>query len=588
MYDFAQASKPQIRRLRVSFGFIILMLIICIVRLFYLQVIRYDYYRQSALSIQKKERAIPAERGLIYAHDGDQLTPLVLNETLYTLFADPIYVNDAKEAGQKLASIINLPAELITESIKPPSRYVVLAKKLNKQQKNQVESLKLKGIGTREASYRTYPQGQLAAQLLGFVNDDQQGRYGVEQALEVQLAGHDGLLKAITDASGVPLASNKDNILIPAKAGNNLALTIDIGMQRQTEELLKKGLERAKSSSGGVIIIDPNSGAVKAMANWPSYNPARYFDIKDLSLFNNRIVSDPLEIGSTMKPFTAGAAIDQGLVSPTTQFYDPGRFVIGDATVTNVEEVGGAANRSVADIIRLSLNTGATWLLMQMGGGEINAQARKNWHRYLTDHYQFGKLTNIEQGFESAGRVPDPVEGFGLNITFANTTFGQGLLITPVQLAAGLASLVNGGTYYQPHIISGQGQQIGSIVNSSSKIVKSNVVSTATSQAVRQMMENAFSNNYYLYGMPKLRSEYAIGGKSGTAQITKPGGGYFDNLFNGTFIGYVGGEKVEYVIVVRVDKPQIAGYAGSKAAGPLFVDLANMLIDNFAVAPKGQ
>jgi cell division protein FtsI (penicillin-binding protein 3) len=594
-----------LQRIRVWNIALLLVACVFVVRAFYLQVIRHDYYKQLASKSQLKEYEIQPERGAIVAHDGDALVPIVLNEKRYTLFADPVYVKDPRRSAEAIAAVIGGNVGDYEKLISAKdTRYVILAKKMTKDQKSKIDAAvkketddqknstkptyAWKGIGAREALTRTYPQGQLAAQVLGFVNDEGDGKYGVEQALNQQLKGSAGQLKAITDASGVPLVANKDNIIKEPVAGKRTALTIDVSMQKQLEDILKTGLDRAKSTSGSALIIDPNTGAIKAMANYPTYNPAEFYKVDDASVFTNAAVSSPLEIGSTMKPFTAAAALDLGVVNKNTSYYDPSRFTIDGYTITNIEEDGGAGTRTVADILQLSLNTGATWLLMQMGGGQVNKQARERWYNYMTAHYQFGKQTGVEQGYESSGTIPDPNNGFGLDIQYANTAFGQGMTATPLQMGAALSSIINGGTYYRPHVLEGYVGDDGKVKASKLDVISTSVVKASTGQTIRELMEYTFTKNHAVYGMPALRSNYSIGGKTGTAQIAKPNGGYYDDRFNGTFLGFVGGDKIQYVIVTRVNEPKNGGYAGARAAAPIFSDLTSMLIDNFNVTPKSQ
>lgn len=575
-----------LRRIRIWYFAILAVLSIFGVRLFYLQIIRHDYYKKTALSGQLKQYEIPAERGLIEAHDGDQTVPIVLNEKRYTLFADPKYIKNPADYAAKIQKIIGGKQQELENLMRLKTRYAILAKKLTRDQRDKLDKLELKGIGTREGSIRTYPQGDMAAQLLGFVDDEGIGKYGLEQALNKQLKGTPGQLNAITDAQGVPLVANKDNIIVQPKSGDRVRLTVDVSMQRQLEDILKAGLDHAQSKSGGAMIMDPQTGAIKAMANYPTYDPAEFYKVEDGNVFNNALASSPLEVGSIMKPLTAAAALDQGVVSPNTTYYDPSSYKIGDATITNIEEDGGAGTRSVADILQLSLNTGATWLLMQMGGGEVNAKARNAWHDYMVNHYQFGKATGIEQGYEADGSIPDPNDGFGLNIQYANTSFGQGMTATPLQMGAALSAVVNGGTYYQPHLVEQYTSSGGKVAKNQPKVIKSDVVSQKVSDQMVKLMEGVVGRNYRLYGFSSLDSRYSIGGKTGTAEITKPGGGYYEDKFNGTFMGFVGGDEPEYVIVVRVNEPGIGGYAGSKAAAPIFTNLTNMLINNFNVLPR--
>jgi len=576
-----------IQRIHIWYAALLLVSAVFVVRLFYLQVIRHDYYQKAALTVQLKEYEIPAPRGVIEAYSGNTTVPIVLNEKLYTVYADPVYVKDAQKAADELARALGGRASEYESLLRAEdTRYVVLAKKLPKAKSDKVTSLSLKGIGVREVPYRTYPQGSLAAQLLGFVNDEGVGKYGVEQALDGVLTGVPGQLKAITDAAGVPLAANEDNVNTEPEAGKRVMLTIDIGMQQQLEDILKAGLKRARSESGSALVLEAKTGAIKAMANYPTYNPAEFFKVQNGEDFNNAAVAAPLEIGSIMKPLTAAAALDLGVVHKNQTYHDPSRYKIGDAVVSNIEEDGGPGTRSVRDILQLSLNTGATWLLMQMGGGEINQQARERWHGYMTDHFQFGKATGVEQGYESGGVIPDPNEGFGLDIRYANTAFGQGMSATPLQMGAALASVVNGGTYYKPHLVEATIDAAGAEQKDNPKVVREKVVSQSVSKTIRDMMQYTIEKNKFVYGFKQDYPAYSIGGKTGTAEVARPEGGYYDNVFNGMFMGFVGGNEAQYVIVVRVNKPKIPGYAGSQAAAPLFVDLTKMLINNFSVTPK--
>lgn len=580
-----------IQRIRLWYACLLLLGGIFIIRLFYLQVIRHDFYEKSAAFSQLKEYEIPAARGVIQAKSGDTVVPLVLNETLYTLFADPKFVKDTDAAAESLAKAIGGNKSDYKKKMDEPDspRYTILAKRLSDEQHESVEKLKLKGIGTREAQYRTYPDGQLAAQLLGFVNDDNDGKYGLEQALNEQLKGTPGQLKAITDAAGVPLAANKDNVVINPRQGDKLTLTIDIGVQQQLEDILKQGVETAKGESGSALIIKADTGAIVSMASFPTYNPNEYYKVSNPEVFNNMSVSSPLEVGSVMKPLTAAAAINVGVVSPKTSYYDPSFYKIDGATVTNIEEDGGAAQRTVTDVVKYSLNTGAAWLLMQMGGGTINEQARTRWYDYMTNHYLLGKQTGVEQGFEAEGIIPDPKDGYGLNITYANSAFGQGMTATPIQMAGAFAAMVNGGTYYRPHLVESVTDSSGKETKKTPEVLKQNVVRPEVSNQLIEMLETTYAHNKLNFGVREpIREEYSVGGKTGTAQISRPEGGYYEDQFNGMYVGFVGGDRPEYVIVVRVDKPKIAGYAGSKAAAPIFVKLANMLIDSYGVTPRSN
>ncbi len=278
-------------RLNAWYGVLLLVFSIFVIRLFYLQIIRHDYYSVAARQGQYKEYEIPADRGIIVAHDGANIVPIVLNEDVYTLFADPQYVKDPKTAADAIARITGGNAGEYEAQMRTETRYAILAKKLSKDKHEQLDKLNIKGVGTRAIPQRTYPQGALASQILGFVNDEGVGKYGIEQYLDKELKGKNGELKAITDAQGVPLVSAGDNVLKDPEVGQRTLLTIDLSMQRRVEDALKSHLESVRSQSGSVIVMDPNSGAIKAMANYPSYNPADFSKVEDPAVFANAAIS---------------------------------------------------------------------------------------------------------------------------------------------------------------------------------------------------------------------------------------------------------------------------------------------------------
>lgn len=563
-------------RLRIWYGLILICFLAIGVKLFYMQVIRHDYYKAAAYADQFKQYVIPAERGGIYVRDGAGKVPLVLNQDTFTAFADPKYIRDIDDASRKIAGAIGGKAKDYSGKMRMQTRYAVLKKRLDKSQKAAIEKLDIKGLGIKTEPIRTYPQGDTAAQVLGFVNDEGKGNYGVEQALDDILRGQNGELKAITDAQGVPLASTGANVLSDAKPGEDITLTIDINMQRQIEKLLKPHLESVRAKSGSVIVMDPYSGAIKAMANYPSYNPDKFYDVKDASLFTNPAVGSPLEVGSIMKTLTVAAGLNEGVIKPDTTFYDPAAVTIDNHTIKNVEEDGGAATRSIADILRYSLNTGAVYVMQQLGGGKINEKARTTWHKYLADKYGFGQKTGVEQGYEAEGSVPDPNEGFGLNLQYANSSFGQGITITPLQMLSAYISTINGGTYFRPHLVE--------TADKPSLIVRKNVVKPSVSKQMIKFHKNSAKLQYPFV----TRDGYNVGGKTGTAEIPAPGGGYRTDVYNGTFIGFIGGDRPEYAIIVRVDEPHVAFYAGTSAAAPLFAKTLDVLINSYSIRPASR
>lgn len=576
-----------LKRIRIIYTLLILIIGVFGVRLFYVQVIRYSHYKTAALQQQLADYQIPAERGLIEVHDGSQIVPLVLNQTLYTLYADPKFVADPHGYAEFVAGIIGGNVSDYEQAMRMPNRYDILAKKLTESQKNKLMAAKKPGLNVEAHSYRVYPEGDLASQVLGFVNDSGQGTYGIEQVLNNQLAGKPGLVKAVTDVNGVPLPASGKNVETQPQAGKNVVLTLDMTVQRQVEDALQSGLKSANSTAGSAIVMDVHTGAIVAMANYPTYNPADYTSVTDPLVFGNAAVGSELEPGSIMKTLMTTTALDQGTITPTTTYHDTGQVTIDGFTISNVEPLPGSMV-SIQDVLRLSLNTGAVHMLTTLGGGQINAQARNTWYNYLVNHFMFGKPTGIEQSYEASGDVPDPDNGNALDLHYAETAFGQGISVTMLQMASALSAVVNGGTYYQPHLVDGYMDATGNVHSNQPKVVKAGIVKPSTPAGIEQLMEGVFTSNHGIYES-NLHAGYIIGGKTGTAQIPV-NGGYDPNNYNGTFIGFVGGDQPQYVIAILAKSPQLLGYeyAGTEAAAPIFGSIVDHLVDDGKVMPQSH
>ncbi len=583
-----------VQRVRIWYALLLLVFGIFAVRVFYLQVIRYDYYKKAALSDQLKQYTVPAERGIITASLGGSSVPIVMNEKLYTLYADPTVVKNAEHVAAKLQPIIGGDAGAITKQLKTSdTRYVILKKKLTPAQSDKILAFKFPGVGTEEQDYRTYPQGTLASQLLGFVDNSGQGQYGVEQALNKQLQGKPGQLKAVTDINGIPLAASANNISTQPVKGDSIDLTIDVGMQAGLEKIIKAAQEQNKSQDVSAVVMDVRTGAIKAMANYPTYDPSDYQDVSDGSLFQNIAVTDPIEPGSITKLFTTAASLQKGVITPTTSFYDPGSWTIDGSKVSDVEEDHSTGQQTILSTLDKSLNTGATWMLMQLGDGRIDAQARSILYDYFSNHFMLGQATGVEQGNgeEASGYLPKPTDtGAGIDLTYANISFGQAYTATALQMVSALSSILNGGTYYQPQLVDQITDGNGTVTKVAPRVVKSNVISTQVSNDIISLMEQN-NTNHIAEGFPYLNfgPNYAVGGKTGTAEIANPLGGYYSDRVNGTYMGFVGGNTPEYAIVVYNLQPtKYKGFAGAETGQPVFANIAHMLINDFGVTPKAK
>ncbi len=559
------------------------------IRLFYLQVIMHNYYDTAALKEHTTKFTLPAQRGEIYAKDGsDRITPLVLNEASYTVYADPRYVTDIPKTADTLRRIAggnivdNFEDGLHNKSL----QYTVLARQISQQQADLLGKAQLPGVGMQEQDKRVYPEGNLAAQVLGYVNNDGQGQYGIEQAMNSDLSGKPGLLKAVTDVRGIPLSVGGNNVQDPAQDGKNVVLSVDRNVQSYVEQALKDGLDKVHAKRGSVIVMDPTTGKVMAMANLPTFDPTKYYQQNDYSAFQNAVVTQPYEAGSVVKTFTMAAGLNEGVVTPTSTYNNTGSLTIDGATVRNVlQNVNGT--RNMMEVFEYSLNTGAVHVLEQLGGGSLNAQGRQKLFGYFTDHYMFGKKTGIEQAGESAGEIISPDQGEGNNIRYANMTFGQGMDNTMVQLASAFSSMVNGGTYYKPTVVDGYVNADGSESTKTPQIVKNDVIRPDISKQLNDMMHEA--RRLSIPGQDK--AGYYVAGKTGTAQTIDPKtGAYTDKNAIGSYLGFGGNSNTapRYVIMVRVTDAQVgdAATAGGVAAAPIFANISNWLLDYLHVQPK--
>jgi cell division protein FtsI/penicillin-binding protein 2 len=588
--DQQPAANP-VKRVRIWYALLLVVFGLFSVRVFYLQVIKYDFYKKAASNDQLKQYSIPAERGVISAQLSGANVPIVLNQKLYTLYADPSIVTHSSKVAAKLQPIIGGNIDDITSALTAKNtRYRVLAKRLTPAQSTKILKYKFAGVGTEEQDYRTYPQGMLASQLLGFVNDEGVGKYGLEQAMNGELKGTSGQLKAVTDINGVPLAASPNNISTAPVPGKNVNLTVDVGMQSALEKILQTAQTSNKSKDVSAVIVDVHTGAVKAMANYPTYDPANYQNVDDAALFQNDAVSEPIEPGSITKVFTTATSLQKGVVTPQTTFYDPGSWPIDGANVSDVEEDHSKGQQTILSTLDKSLNTGATWMLMQLGGGQINSQARTTLYDYFYNHFRLGKATGIEQGYEADGYVLKPANnGAGINLSYAEMSFGQAYTATALQMAAGFSSILNGGTYYQPYLVDSTTDASGTVTKTQPKAVEQGVVSAQVSQQMISLLEQNNTNHIHEgFGYLDFGPNYNVGGKTGTAEIASPLGGYSADQVNGTYMGFVGGNTPQYAIVVYNLQPtKYSGFAGAATGQPVFANIAHMLINNFGVTPKG-
>lgn len=559
----------------------LLIMAVFIIRLFYLQIIRHSYYVQMASSEQLKQLVIPAKRGEIYGLDNGKPVKLVLNQTVYTVFADPKIVEEPSKIIEMIEKVAggNARSNLPDLLAKKESRYQILATNVTRQQAELMKEYDLSGVGFQEGTRRVYPEGPLAGQVLGFVDTEGKGQYGIEGKMNDELTGKDGLLEAVTDVRNVPLTIGDKNINQPAQDGANIVLTIDRNVQAFTEQALQKGIEKTGAQKVSAVVMDPDTGAVLAMASLPSYSPGEYNKVNDIAVFNNPVISTPYEPGSDIKTLTMATGIDRGVVGPGSTYVNTDYITVEDRTITNAT-LGQTGTITFQHALNYSLNTGFVTIAKLLGDGDsINFNARQTMYEYFHDRFRLGQLTGIELAGETAGTIIPPDDPNGAAVRYSNMAFGQGMDVTMVQVAAAFSSLINGGTYYQPTVIAGM-MSGDSFEKASPKKVASGVVSPATSATMKDMIVQARRAFY----AKNDKQGYEIGGKTGTSQAIK-NGQYVFNETIATYLGFGGDEKARYVIMVEASGDGM-NLKGDMHAMPIFTDISNWMIDYLQLQPK--
>lgn len=551
-------------------------------RLFYLQVIQHGYYSNIANSEQLKRLTIPAKRGMIYALDNGNPVPIVLNQTVYTVFADPQMTEDDDKIVETINKVAggNARSGLSDLLSKKSSRYQILATHITRSQADMIKEEKLKGVGFQESTQRVYPENQLASQVLGFVDYSGTGRYGVEGALNERLNGTDGLLQSVTDVSDVPLTIGDRNINQPAVDGDNVVLSIDRNIQAYTEQALIRAAERTGATDLSAVVMDPQTGQVMAMANLPAYSPAEFNKVSDASLFNNKVISYAFEPASTIKLFTFSTSVDKGVLKPSDTYYNSDSVRVEDITIHNATK-GHTGNISFQTSLNHSLNTGSVEAFYRLGGGKsITRSARDTIYDYFYNKFRLGQKTGIELAGEVSGNVISPEKLEGNAVRYATMSFGQGLYPTMIQTVAGMGAIVNGGKYISPSIVAGVVDKDGNFVANEANQGEQ-IISKSTADTIKEMAHAGRSGFYSHLDKPG----YNVGGKTGTAETVKDGS-YVKTETVANYLGYGGNETPRYVIMVRVAGENMQ-LSGALHAMPVFTDISNWLIDYLRIPPKG-
>lgn len=555
-----------------------------LVRLFFIQIVEHNMWVARAEDEHIVQSTIKAKRGEIYMMDGDEPSIVVMNETVWTIVVDPLLADKdktqdviSKYAGDKVV------ADWKDVFADKTRRYFVVARGVKQDAVEKIQDEELVGVWYSKGNSRVYPEGQMASSLLGFVNYEGEGQYGVEGALDEELSGEDGVLKTVTDVNNVALSIGDDNVRVPAKDGKNVVLSIDKNVQYRLEKALQHGLERSGTTHAAGIVMDPSNGEVWALANLPTYDATNYAKIEDGSVFVNVPLESAYEPGSMCKTFSFAAAVDQGKMSPETTYNNAGFMTIDEWKIENAYK-GQLGTITMQTGLNYSLNTSSMTALMLLGGdgSRITQKGKEMLYQYYHDRFGFGEYTGIEL-FESPGYITKPDDEDAYDSRYANMTFGQGINLTMMQVAAGFSSVINGGEFYKPTIVAGEVTKDGAFLYQDSPEPVRRTVSMETSNTMREMLHGTRALQIHAEGTEK--PEYYVGGKTGTSQGIKDGAYTFDETV-GSYVGF-GGEKGElpkYVIMVKIWGEGLK-MEGEKDALPIFDEMSAYMINYLQIKP---
>ncbi len=559
---------------------------VIVVRLFFIQIVEHDIWVAKAADQQTLLETIIADRGDIYMMDDDEPVKVVMNQVAYSIIIDP-QVTDKdglKKALEEYAKEY-IAADIDEVFSMEGLRYSVIAKNLPRSVAMKVLEQGVSGVWFKENNRRVYSEGEMAAQLLGFVNSDGEGQYGVEGALNKTLAGTNGLLKTISDVNNIALSIGNDNVKIPAIDGTDVVLTVDRGLQKQTEELLADAVKNTIATNVAAVIMDPTTGEILTMASVPTYDPAKYDQVTDWTSYINYVTDVPYEPASVCKTFTFAAALNEGVMTPESTYYNTGSVVVEDATINNASKnsiLYGTINMRTA--LNWSLNTGSIQALKWLGGDpdNVNEKGRQKLYDYY-NLFRLGKATGIEIS-EAEGVVHAPDYGYAPNLTYAEMTFGQGTSLTMIQVATAFSAIVNGGYLITPTVVKGTMQNGELQVSQYVQGMDDQVISPSVSSVMREMLHD--TRSVYAGTDP---DGYYIGGKTGTGQVYLEETGAYsapDGETTATYLGFGGteGELPKYVIMVKMwgEGQHLDGSDAKK----VFDKLSDITINNLKIRPR--
>lgn len=499
------------------------------------------------------------QRGSIYDSHGYLLA---VSATVYDIGACPAKITDTLTTADRLSQELQQPRSQILDSLQSGLSYVQLKRGVGKDVSDKIASWQLSGLQADPRSVRYYPNGPLAACVLGFVNAEGKASHGVEARYDDELAGKPGYRVLDRDAMGGLLYRFQ-----PPQEGTDLYLTLDRNIQALVEEALAKGVTSTAARRGVAIVMDPRTGAILAMASYPTHDPNLRV-VSDASLFTNPAVSTTYEPGSVFKVVTIASALDLGVISPSSTYYDRGEIVVGGRPIRNSD---GQAHgeTTIAELLAYSLNVGSATVSTKLGRGKFYEYVRR---------FGFSQLSGVDLAYETAGWVRIPGNPEWHESDLATNSFGQGLAATPLQMLSAICAVANDGVLMRPYIV-GRKVAGGNVTVVSPQMVR-RVVSPEAAAQVTDMLVYAVDRVQTVAAIPG----YRVAAKSGTSQVYAETGGYDPKETVASFAGYAPADDPRFAVLVVLDRPQKEQW-GSRAAGPVFREIAQQLFTLLAIPP---
>jgi cell division protein FtsI (penicillin-binding protein 3) len=541
-------------RIRLIGGFFAFFFAITSARAFYLQIIEKEQLVRLAEKQHQKIVPLNPARGAIYDRTS---TPLAVSIDMDSCYAEPRTIENIGEAAGRLAPLLGTSRTALESKLRGSRNFVWLQRRMAPDAVQKIRDLDIDGIGFVKETKRFYPNAELAGHVIGFTGLDPDGLEGVELKYNSTILGSTGYLVTERDALGRDIAL-KGTVVTKASKGHNVTLTLDKNIQYIAEKELAKAVTASGAKGGMALVMDPQSGSVLAMANYPNFNP-NSFSRYAAPVLRNKTIVDSFEPGSTFKVFLIAAALEEKVVSPNDGFNcENGSYSIGGRTIHDTHHYG---RLTVADVLKYSSNIGAAKIGARLG--------QERLYSYLKS-FGYGGRSGIDLPGEATGYLRDESQWFGVEL--ATISFGQGVSATAVQLAAAFSAVANGGLLMKPYVVEKISDENGTVLQRFSPQARRRVISPETARTMAKMMEGVTTEGGT--GMNAAVDGYRVAGKTGTAQKVDPvTRGYSVDKRTASFIGFVPADMPRLTILVVVDEPKTSPYGGVVAA-PAFSAIA--------------